>query len=313
LQAYALRKHPAVLLNLAQSCLRSNHHLDASRYFQQYLREATTATPAQRGDAERGLGEARTHLGRIEVTAPAGAEVLIDGERVGSAPLADAVDVEPGTHAVKAKGDEVRVEVAAGQRVNAKFGGGGGAPPPVAPPPKETPAPAPAPSPPATATLSPNEPPPADADTGEQKHKMSLVPAIVGFSIGGAGIITALAMLIAKSSAQNSANSVAAEIKSHGGTKGTCTSTDPATVNTYGKACSALQDDNNKVDTDAAIGNVGLAVGIVGIAFGAIWLPIALSHNKKVPEEPKPQALSVTSVHPIVGPRMNGLGLEGSF
>src|SRR6266850_1224616 len=40
LQAYALRKHPAVLLNLAQSSLKSNHTLEASKYFQQYLRES---------------------------------------------------------------------------------------------------------------------------------------------------------------------------------------------------------------------------------------------------------------------------------
>src|SRR5512138_3004452 len=40
LQAYALKKHPAVLLNLAQSCLKSNHALEAATYFKQYLREA---------------------------------------------------------------------------------------------------------------------------------------------------------------------------------------------------------------------------------------------------------------------------------
>jgi hypothetical protein len=147
---------------------------------------------------------------------------------------------------------------------------------------------------------------------------MSLVPAIVGFAIGGVGLITALAMLIAKTSAQNSANNVAGTIKDHAKAQGIpaggiCSSTNPTLVHTYGAACSALQDDNNKVDTDAAIGNVGLGVGIVGVAFGAVWLPIALSHNKGTSEEPKPQALSVTSVHPIFGPRMSGLGLEGSF
>src|SRR5580692_7246311 len=39
LQAYALKKHPAVLLNLAWSCVKSGHALEAERYFKQYLAE----------------------------------------------------------------------------------------------------------------------------------------------------------------------------------------------------------------------------------------------------------------------------------
>src|SRR5438132_10193537 len=68
LQAYALRKHPAVLLNLAQSSLKANHHLEAVRYFQQYLREAQNISAAQRADAERGLAEARQKLGRLDIS-----------------------------------------------------------------------------------------------------------------------------------------------------------------------------------------------------------------------------------------------------
>src|SRR6185503_3408313 len=38
LQAWALKRHPAVLLNLAQSSLRSHHEAEAARYFEEYLR-----------------------------------------------------------------------------------------------------------------------------------------------------------------------------------------------------------------------------------------------------------------------------------
>src|SRR5882672_7907467 len=96
-QAYALRKHPAVLLNLAQSDLKSGHTMEAIKYFQQYLREATQATPAQRSDAEKGLADARTKIGRLEISAPTGSEITVDGAVVGTAPLADPIDVEPGT------------------------------------------------------------------------------------------------------------------------------------------------------------------------------------------------------------------------
>ena len=39
LEAYALKQHPAVLLNLAQSSLKSGHFLDAAKYFQKYLND----------------------------------------------------------------------------------------------------------------------------------------------------------------------------------------------------------------------------------------------------------------------------------
>ena len=87
LQAYTLKKHPAVLLNLAQSSARSNHPLEAAKYFQQFLREATTATPAQKKDAENGLAEVRQKIGRIDVVAPSGTEISLDDQgRVGTTP-----------------------------------------------------------------------------------------------------------------------------------------------------------------------------------------------------------------------------------
>src|SRR5690349_24586598 len=54
LQAYALKKHPAVLLNLAQSSAKAGHPLEASKAFQQYLKEATSVSPQQKADAESG-------------------------------------------------------------------------------------------------------------------------------------------------------------------------------------------------------------------------------------------------------------------
>src|SRR6266566_6478041 len=83
LQAYALKRHPAVLLNLAQSEIRSGHPLEAARHFSGYLRESANTSPAERAEAEKGLASARTKVGRIHVAAPAGAEVVLDGELIG--------------------------------------------------------------------------------------------------------------------------------------------------------------------------------------------------------------------------------------
>ncbi|HEY3253599.1 MAG TPA: hypothetical protein VGJ91_06610, partial [Polyangiaceae bacterium] len=60
LQAYALKKHPAVLLNLAQSELRCNHEADAAKHFSAYLRESTTASEAERQAAEAGLNATKS-------------------------------------------------------------------------------------------------------------------------------------------------------------------------------------------------------------------------------------------------------------
>jgi len=103
LQAYALKKHPAVLLNLAQSELRSNHERDAAKHFATYLREATDASPAEREAAQAGLTTAKAALGEINVSAEADSEILVDGTAEGTSPLPGPVYVDPGTHTFEAK------------------------------------------------------------------------------------------------------------------------------------------------------------------------------------------------------------------
>src|SRR5258706_13657161 len=53
LQAYALKRHPAVLLNLAQSEARSGHPAEAARHFATYLRESPNPPATERADAEK--------------------------------------------------------------------------------------------------------------------------------------------------------------------------------------------------------------------------------------------------------------------
>src|SRR6186713_1258846 len=81
LQAYALKKHPAVLLNLAQSELRSGHEADAAKHFAQYIREHKDATEAERQGAETGLTAAKALVGELTLDVDAaGAEVYVDGD-----------------------------------------------------------------------------------------------------------------------------------------------------------------------------------------------------------------------------------------
>jgi hypothetical protein len=132
---------------------------------------------------------------------------------------------------------------------------------------------------------------------------VGVVVAVVGAGVGvGVGII-------AKSSAQNSADSVASEIRSHGGTAGICSRTDSASVNKFGQACSALADDNNKVDTDATVGNIGLAVGIAGAALAVGWYLFA----PKRQDDKGQGAWYHPIVSPILGPHVGGLAATGTF
>lgn len=321
LQAYALHKHPAVLLNLAQSSLKSGHSLEAAKYFQQFLKEYSGATPAQRSDAEAGLADARTHIGRIDVTsAPSGAELLIDGESIGVAPFDHPIDVEPGSHTVKAHGhtdETVTVICSAGSVVTARFAAPA-APPAAAPipapaptPPAEEPAPAPAePTPaPAEATQPPQPPAASNGGTSILSPPANLAPVIVGGVVMLAGVGTAIAFSVEKSSAQSSANSVASQILANGGvqggagTAGSCYNP----TSKFANACSVLSSDNNNVNSDALIGNIALGVGIAGAAFTALYWVFAWKGDATTTASAQPV------ITPLVGKGAGGLSLGAAF
>jgi hypothetical protein len=314
LQAYALKKHPAVLLNLAQSCNKANHPLEAARYFQQYLRDAADIKPEQRRDAEKGLAEARTKLGRLDVQAPQGAEITIDNERVGFAPLGEPVDVEPGAHIVKAKGadgvKEEKVSVAAGQTLPVKFAAAVALPPPpppITPPPTEPQPPAQPTAPPAPAEPTPPPPAAPPQDTGSTR-KMNM-PLVIGGAVSGGlgivGFVLAGVMAGAKSSAEANVKSVEDEIRRAGGGAGTCVNPTP----TFAQACATLQDNINAVNMDATAANVGVAVGVIGVVGAAVLIPLGI-YGKK---EPAQTGLRAPQLSPWIGGQATGMTLSGVF
>lgn len=120
LQAYALKKHPAVLLNLAQSELRSGHEADAAKHFAQYLREHKEATEAERQGAEAGLTSAKASVAELTVHVDQdGASVLVDGVVEGTTPLPGPLYLSPGSHTISARKDgqevDLQVTTSAGQ------------------------------------------------------------------------------------------------------------------------------------------------------------------------------------------------------
>lgn len=120
LQAYLLKPHPTVLLNLAQCELRSGRPAEAAEHFAKYIRENTNADAL--GHARAGFEDARQRVAElnVEVTAP-GATVIIDGTEVGRSPLPHVLYLMPGRHAIAARkgsvSDSGSLDAVAGQRV----------------------------------------------------------------------------------------------------------------------------------------------------------------------------------------------------
>ncbi|MEP7122223.1 MAG: hypothetical protein ABJE95_14985 [Byssovorax sp.] len=155
LQAYALKRSPAILLNLGLSELRAGkYYEDAGNHLQQFLRETPGASPDQRATAEKSLVEVKRHSGLLVVVIDAnGADVSLDGATVGKSPLTDPVFVKPGKHTVFAvyqgKSSASVVEAKTGAIVAATLTlGVAGAPAPAVVAPPITPPTAPSIAPP---------------------------------------------------------------------------------------------------------------------------------------------------------------------
>jgi hypothetical protein len=318
LQAYTLKKHPAVLLNLAQSSAKSNHPLEAAKYFQQFLKEAPTASVQQRKDAETGLAEVRQKLGRIDVVAPAGTEITLDEQgKVGTTPM-DPIDVEPGSHTVKSPTQSVTVIAVVGQKVEAKLG-----PTSVAPPPAP---PVTAPPPPPSAPAEPPAAPPAQAPypaeavvypkrTNLLSRPENMTPVYAGLAAAGVGLVGAVVFAVFKADAQSKADDVANQIRDHVRTKrpeigvqGACNNPSaPELAN----SCTTLKDNNDKVDTNAAVANASLIVMGVGLVVAGAWYLAGPKRDDANPQMGRAPGRPV--VTPWAGWNTGGLSIAGQF
>jgi hypothetical protein len=105
-QAYALKPHPSILRNLGQAEFQVGRYLEAARHLSTFLRDTTFGAGDERAAAQRTLAQAEAKVGRLVVEVAEGAEVSVDGELVGHAPLGnDPFYVEPGQRTVRIRRD----------------------------------------------------------------------------------------------------------------------------------------------------------------------------------------------------------------
>ncbi len=316
-----------MLLNLGWSCLKSGHPLEAERDFKQFLSEGKEITDKQRTDANDGATQARAKLGRIEVVAIPGTDVTVDGEHLGSAPLADAVLVEAGAHTVKFRSadgaaDTQSVTVLGGEKTIARFKTVAQAAPP--PPTPAPPPPSPAPTEPVAPAMAPaspaKAPTPADGahatahpaaaprETTTSEGGGALAPPknlLPVFLLGGAAVLGyagAGRFVLITGQVQSQAVQISGRLNTFPGAS--CpTSTAQANLQ---PSCDALATNNDQINEDATVGNVALGVGVAAtVGVIVYWLLADKGSND--------HAAATHWLTPTVGPNTGGLSMSGVF
>jgi hypothetical protein len=123
-QAYALDERPSLLLSLAIVEHASQRYVEAIDHLRRYFDSPKSPKEKQQEAELRDTlwKQLWAQTGHLRVTAPKGASLKVDGKPAGRAPLADVIDVLPGSHVVVAD-DETRSVVApAGETSEVAFG-----------------------------------------------------------------------------------------------------------------------------------------------------------------------------------------------
>jgi tetratricopeptide (TPR) repeat protein len=322
-QAYALKKHPAVLLNLAQSELRSNHERDAAEHFAQYLREATDAAPAQREAAQAGLASAKAAICELTVTADPDSDISVDGTLQGTSPLPGPLYLEPGTHTVQAKKGErlvnqsVTAKAGESRELKLKF-----APDAAAP----TTKPAPQPAPPDTDAppSSTDEEPARPRPPGREPFFHWLLTKPAGVITGGATVLFgggavgfAIASNMAYSDASDAGRQIEDRARKDGITDTTGICVDPKQVLGPGNenevaqfenACTSWKDSNDKGDSYKRLATfIGIGAGVMAAATVTLYFLTAESGESSA------AAGSHVAVVPWLDSGSGGVNVSGRF
>lgn len=329
LQAYALKRHPAVLLNLAQSELRSEHEADAAKHFSQYLREHKEASEAERQAAESGLTIARAKVAEVVVSVDEeGAAVAIDGNPEGTSPLPGAIFLKPGTHTITAEKDgrtaSTQLTVSAAQAASANLRM------------RAASAPAATPAPPATGNATPA---PAQVDSAGRPPEPAAVEASVssgdrqpflewarrspvawvGGGLGVLGLGGGVGFWIVSRQNYADADSIAQAIRAKAvenghQPQGICRT--PPTdamgnrIRTYDRACSLYVENSDDGDSYQTLAFVSAGVGVAALAGTVVYYFVAAPRAQTATTTP---AAPRVALAPWLGPAAQGLSVVGEF
>ncbi len=101
-EAYRLKPHPSVRLNMAACYEELGRPLEALVHYRAFLAESPQVSSERKREVERAIREAKRRVARLELdVAPDGARVTIDDAERRRAPLLDPVLLNPGEHVVR--------------------------------------------------------------------------------------------------------------------------------------------------------------------------------------------------------------------
>ncbi len=338
LQAYALKRHPAVLLNLGLSELKTNHVVEGGNHLQQFKREYAQAKPAQKKSADDGIAEAQQRTGfAIIIVDTDGARVTIDKNELGTSPLLDPVFLKPGRHTAAATAGGVTRQIS----FDAKRGSATGvqlnfrsapsvAPVPTAPAIPTAP-PTAAPTYPPPGPLGPPPPPgpgigmPPGGDRGVTTGRENFFKwfkrkplAWVSAGFTGVGVIGTIAFGAAAADADGAADDVSATIQNEMKTannlpanKEPCGPRDQPELDYayYHSACDKLRDNLSAYDTDIALMTTSLIVGVLA-AGGTVAYYFIDSKPRKSGSTEGPR---IVGFAPIITETERAFGVVGTF
>ncbi len=334
LQAYALKKHPAVLLNLAQSELRSGREADSAKHFAQYVRENKEATAAERQEAERGLATAKASVAEIKVNVVDGAEVLVDGNVEGRSPLAAPIYLKPGAHSVEARKDgktaTSAVTAIAGQTGSVDLGFDDGSTP-VGPIPTPGPPGAAGTAPPGLSGMGPLPPQgPGGPEPDQGSGKPGFLTwakqtplAWVGGGLTVVGVAAGAGFALTSSKSYDDADSIRLQIVDKAkaeGVVGPCGPPAPKTTPVdFTEACTKYQQRVDDADSQKTWATVSFVVAGVAAAGTVAYYFIDTGSNKASvgTRQGRTRASKAgglrAAVVPMVSETSRGLGLIGQF
>lgn len=102
-EAYAVFPSPKLLFNIGQASRELGRPVESVEAFDKFLVQAPDSPPELIAEAQRSIVELSRKIGKLLIDCTvSGAEITVDGRKVGQAPLADLVRVAPGSHQVTA-------------------------------------------------------------------------------------------------------------------------------------------------------------------------------------------------------------------
>jgi hypothetical protein len=292
-EAYAVIRKPDILWNLALSEEKSGHLLEALGHFKQAAREAVD--DSERVKAQKHVDVLMGQTGHLEVLAPPGTQLALDGVAAGVAPLSEPLDVAPGKHRVESRSLQglkktTDADVVTGQVAHVSFMTADTSAPPAATIPEANAA-----VPSASTDVQPVDASPRDATDHPKTFwtsRMISVVAVGGSAVAGLG----LGVLFGLQSQSDASTATAFRSKYP---SDACAKPTSAMSGTCAQWNDAVKGQNR----EATLSNVFYVAGAV-LAAGAVatWFLW-----------PKETRGGVSWVLPVVSPAGGGIGAGGTF